>query len=181
MKFKNLLMNWFVLTPLTLIHSACGIMILLIIFDSATRDELMDSMAGIGIFVMPLIVFGICFAISKLILKVRGKTVEDTYFDDTYEYEIVNDYDDHFSVRQTRGGWTTTTRGIVWLYIIISPVTFVFQLVYNFFAFVALFTKRIASWYGGINYDSFDHPFLQRVLHLLFGIVALGEGYTLSK
>lgn len=181
MKFKNLLMQWFILTPLTLVHSMCGIMLILLVLDAETREELMGSMGGVGIFVMPLLIIGICFVVSKVILKVRGKTVEDSYFDDQYEYEIVNDYDDHFSVRQTRGGWTTSTRGIVWLYMIISPATFVFQLVHNLFAFIALFTKRIASWYGGINYETFDHPFLQKVLHLFFGIVALKEGYTLSK
>lgn len=173
MKIKNLLMQWFVLTPLTVIQSLCGLGIISWILLIGQ-----DNPAPGGIF-LPIVAFGVDFLISKLILKIKGKEVDYTYWDSNFEWEVKETWD---SVRleKTRGGWTSETKFIVWVYTFISPVTILLQIVANIFAVVAFFKNRIASWYGRIDYDTLSHPILQRILHFLFGIVILDEGYELT-
>ena len=114
MKIKNLLMQWFVLTPLTLLQSACGWAIVSWILMIAN-----DEPAPGSIF-LPLVAFGFGLLISKLILKIKGKEVEYTYYDDEFEFEIKHDYGDKYSVHKTKGGWTSETKFIVWVYTFIS-------------------------------------------------------------
>lgn len=170
MKIKNLLMQWFVLTPLTAIQSAGGCGIILFFTDSAS--------SGISMIIIMLIV---CFLLSKLILKIKGKEVNDTYWDSDFEYELNHESGNRYSLKQTKGGWTTTTKFTVFLYMLISPITVFLQLIANIFVVVAFFNKRIASWYGAIDYDTLSHPILQRIIHFLFSIVILDEGYELKK
>lgn len=181
MKIKNLLVQWLIMTPLSLIQTVFGIGIIMCFTNAEFQEEMMGSMGGVGIFIMPLMIIGICFLISKLLLRIKGKAVDYTYWDSNFEYELENDYGDHYTARKTKGGWTTGTKLIVWAYVAMSPVTFFLQLVSNVFALIAFFNKRIASWYGGINYDTLDNPKLQNVLHFLFNFVILNEGYVLGK
>ena len=170
MKIKNLLMQWFILTPLTAIQSAAGWGIISFFMDTAS--------SGISMIIIMLIV---CFLLSKLILKIKGKQVDSTYWDSDFEYELNHEYGDKYSLKRTKGGWTTTTKFSVFLYMLISPITIFLQLISNVFAVVAFFKKRIASWYGAIDYDTFSHPILQEIIHFLFSIVILDEGYELKK
>ena len=177
-------MQWFIMTPITLVQSVCALAILSLfnILDPELRDEMLNMGGGTGIIMFPIIIglmISICLFLAKLLVRIKGKNPEYTYYDKNYEYEIYNDYSDHLAVRKTKGGWTTVTKGFVWFYVIFSPIIFILQLISNFFAFISLFSKRISSWYGIINYDSFDHPLIQKVLHFLFNIVILPKGYKL--
>lgn len=174
MKIKNLLMQWFVLTPLTLLQSACGWAIVSWILMIANDDPAPGSIF------LPFLAFGVGLLISKLILKIKGKEVEYTYYDDEFEYEIKHDYGDKYSIHRTKGGWTSETKFIVWVYTFMSPITILLQIVANIFAVVAFFKNRIASWYGRINYDTLSHPVLQNILHFLLSIVILDEGHELK-
>ena len=174
-------MQWIVMTPLSLIQTVFGIGMVMFIVNSSFREEMMESGGGTGLLIVPLISIGICFLISKVLLKIKGKAVDYTYWDSNFEYELENDYGNHYTARKTKGGWTTGTKMIVWVYVAMSPAIFFLQLVSNTFALIAFFNKRIASWYGGINYDTFDNPKLQNALHFLFNFVILKEGYVLNK
>lgn len=180
MKIKNLLMQWFILTPLAFVNTICGSMILYTIIMIFTGSEGPSSFVT-NMIVFSIIGFGAGCLVSKLILKIKGKEVEYTYWDSEFEYEIKHEYGDKYRIDKTKGGWTQGNKAIVWLYMLISPINILLQLIADIFAVVAFFNKRIASWYGAINYDTFDHPWLQKIVHFLFNFVILSEGYELSK
>lgn len=180
MKIKNILMQWIVLTPLTAISSvlAWG---LIVMFTGPEGEDLMTSMGGVGFIMVPFLVISICLGISKLLLKIKGNAVEYEYYDSDYEFELRHEYGDKYSVHQTKGGWSVGTKFIVWIYLLMSPIIFFLQLIANVFALVSFFNKRIASWYGGIDYDSLSFPIVQNILHFLFNFVILDKGCTLEK
>lgn len=181
MKIKNLLMQWIVMTPLSLFQTVSGWGIIMCFTAPDFQEEMMGMMGGVGIFIMPLMIVGICFLLSKVLLKIKGKAVEYTYWESNFEYELTHEYDNKYSARKTKGGWTSGTKLIVWVYVVLSPITFFLQLVANIFALISLFNKRIASWYGGIDYDTLGNPKLQNILHFLFNFVILRDGCTLGK
>lgn len=179
MKIKNLLMQFVIFTPLTLLSTVMSLGVILSFMDP--QSDMGEMMGGIGFIVVPLMAFGICFFIAKLMLRIKGKTVEYQYYDNNFEYEVRHEYGDTYSLNKTKGGLTTGTTFIVWFYLLLSPVLFFLQLISNLFAIVALFTDRVASWYGGIDYDELDFPFVQKILHFLFNFVILPSGYGTGK
>lgn len=178
MKIKNVLMQWIVMTPLTLIATIMSLGLIIMFTDESSMANFSDSMGGVGFIVIPLMCIGICFVISKILLRIKGKAVEYTYYENDKEYEITHDHGDYYTVRQTKGGWTTGTKLIVWAYVALSPLLFIMQIISNIFALVSLFNNRIASWYGAIDYDDLENPAIQKVLHFLFNFVVLSESHV---
>ena len=169
-KTVNLLIHWLVLTPLTAISSCAAICLIVFLADFGNS---MESLGLFGMLFMAILCFGVCFLIAKVVLRLKGKTVSYTYYDDTFEYELRRRYDDSYDVVKTRGGWTSSTTGIVWLYLFFSPVLFLFQLVANFFAFLTFFKPRIVSFYGELDCSMLPAPTLQSIIHFFFNFIIL--------
>lgn len=74
---------------------------------------------------------------------------------------------------QTKGGWTKVTKGIVFVYLIISPIFIVTQFITVVFAFIGLGKNKIFSYYGPISFDGLSNITLQKILHFLFGFVVV--------
>ncbi|MBR7182299.1 MAG: hypothetical protein IKD28_05930 [Clostridia bacterium] len=174
MKIKNFLVQLFIFTPLSLVMSFASIGLIV----TWTGGQLWEMDLFVALFMIVLCV-GACFICSKIILRFKGKEVEETYWDSNFEYEFRHDYGNTYSWHQTRGGWTTHTLLIVWVYMLFSPILFLTQFISLIFAIVSFFTPRIASWYGAINYQTLAMPFLQSILHFLFNFVIMRKGHHL--
>ena len=172
MRFKNLLMQLFVISPLTTVMGVCTI---LFFFPFLPIGESIweDLNGGAGI-VMLVILFSIPVTISKILLKIKGKAVETTYWDENFEYELRHDYGNQYSWHQTKGGWTTNTKFGVFIYALFSPILMLTRVAAIFFAFVSLNKKsRFFSWYGPFNYKAAGMKAipLQKILHFLFDVM----------
>lgn len=171
-KIKNLLMHWFILTPIAAVDSLLAFALI----SSLTNEnsDLFTMGDGTALFIVPALVVAACFALTKIYLKLRGASIDFEYYDNNYEFEVARDYSGNLWYRQTRGGWSHQYKIIVWIALLFSPVIIVFQLVADIFAFIALFIRPMFSWYGVVDYDELSFSFLQRILHFLFGIIILG-------
>lgn len=167
-------MQIFIISPLTLIMGVCAFMVFVpfLPIGEATRENLNG---GALIFTVVLVA-AIAIVISKILLKIKGKAIETTYWEENFEFELRHDYGDNYSWHKTKGGWTTNTKIIVFIYALFSPVLILTRLVAVFFAFVSLNKKsRIFSYYGPINYSAAKLKMipLQKALHFLFDIVII--------
>lgn len=178
MKIKNLLMQWFILTPLAFFISGLPISLLLEA-RAAFLGEPTNILPMNLIIFIPIMV-AIVVLLVKIYLRIKGQTVEGWFFDNNYEYEVRHDYGSKYSLHKTRGGWTLGTKGIVIRYVIISPIVIVLQLLADAFALLTILSRHLISWYGVIDYDMLDYPTLQKVIHTLFGFVVVPSGYDLD-
>ena len=99
--------------------------------------------------------------------------MEDVYWESNFEFEIYFDVSDNVHLKQTKGGWTTYTTGIVFLHFVMIPINFVLQLIANIFVIISLFCKHILSYYGALAYDECKLPIVQKILHFLFNFVII--------
>ena len=184
MKTKNVLMQIFVLTPLTLLHSVIGMEILLFILSFAGIEIggwesgifVLDSYGSPSenFFVYPLIAIAIFVGISKLIIELKGHETQYSYWDSEFEFEGEYDEASHKikNFKQVKGGWSMATRwGIVLMVMIISPATFLLQLISLIFMIISFFSKHILSFYGAVPYECCRLPKMQKIIHFLFGFV----------
>ena len=141
LKIKNLFMQFFVFTPLTLIQTFMfwGVIAYILTYDEEKKR--------------------------------KGHVVEDVYWESNFEFEIYFDVSDNVHLKQTKGGWTIYTTGIVFLHFVMIPINFVLQLIANIFVIISLFCKHILSYYGALAYDECKLPIVQKILHFLFNFV----------
>lgn len=178
-RIKNLLMQLLIITPLNLTIGIIGVgaysPILLLIFGSSSGDNGANSSPSEGgslIFGF-LLMLVILFWLSKLVLTIRGKKVSFEYWDDDFKIELVHEYENIYSWRKIKGGWTVGTTFIVFFYMIISPLQLILQPITLLMAIVSLFVKRIFSYYKTMNLDGLSLSFLQGILHFFLGFVIL--------
>jgi len=180
LKIKNLLMQWLILTPLTFLTSMLSIAIALLVISPAGSGA--DEVDPFALIIGVIIILGILLALCKLLLRIKGRATVYDYWDSEFVYELhKNTYNNNYTPIRVKGGWTSRTKMIVWVYFIMSPTLIFLQLIANIFAFISLFSKRIASWYGGIDYGSLSAPVVQNVIHFLFSFVILPRDYVLTK
>lgn len=168
MRVKNLLMQLFVISPLTTIMGICVIGVTMPLWPD-------NQDMGLNGLLFSLIFFAVAVGISKLLLKIKGKTTETTYWDDRFEYEL-RDEGSSYALKKTRGGWTTSTKLGVFVYAIFAPVLIITRIVAIVFAFASLKKgSRFFSYYGPINYSEagLNHVFWQKIMHFLFDVVIL--------
>lgn len=170
LKIKNLFMQFFVFTPLTLIQTFMfwGVIAYILTYD---EENTVNRMNGFNVIFGLIIMVALAFAISKFITKRKGHVVEDVYWESNFEFEIYFDVSDNVHLKQTKGGWTIYTTGIVFLHFVMIPINFVLQLIANIFVIISLFCKHILSYYGALAYDECKLPIVQKILHFLFNFV----------
>lgn len=185
MKTKNVCMQLFVLTPLTLLHTSIGTTILLFILSRAGLSAVSSVVGGLesleslptgSLIFTAIIIIAIFIAISKAIISLKGHETEYSYWDDVFEFEGDLDESNHkiTNIRKVRGGWSRATRWwFVLLVILISPITFILQLISLVFMIISFFSRHILSFYGAIPYEYCKYPGLQKVIHFLFGFVVV--------
>lgn len=188
MKIKNLLMQLFILTPLSLIQSFLGFMIILTpiaAYQQCSSESLEPSdLSGLYMLFMAWIFLFVLFIVCKIILRIKGHAVEYEYWDEEFVFSADYDVEKHkiYNVRKEKGGWTTANTPIVFLMVFISPVAFLFQLIALLFAFIGLGNNRIFSYYGQAPYQYCKVPILQAILHFLFNFVVISrQKYEQSK
>ena len=172
MRFKNLLMQLFVISPLTTVMGLCTFMVFFP-FLPIGKSAWEDMNGGALIFTL-IICFAVAIGISKILLKIKGKSVETTYWESEFKYELRHDYGDNYSLHQTKGGWTTSTKLSVFIYALFSPILVLTRFISIIFAFISLSKKsRFFSWYGPFNYSAANLKAipLQKLLHFLFDFV----------
>lgn len=112
LKIKNLFMQFFVFTPLTLIQTFMfwGVIAYILTYD---EENTVNRMNEFNVIFGLIIMVALAFAISKFITKRKGHVVEDVYWESNFEFEIYFDVSDNIHLKQTKGGWTIYTTGIV--------------------------------------------------------------------
>lgn len=185
MKAKNVCMQLLVLTPLTLLHTSIGMTILLDILSLAGVSlapsvvgslESLESLPTGSLIFTAIITIVIFIAASKAIILLKGHKTQYCYWDDVFEFEGYLDESNHkiTEIRKVRGGWTWATRwGFVLLVMILSPVTFLLQVISLVFMIISFFSRHILSFYGAIPYEYCKYPKLQKLIHFLFGFVVV--------
>lgn len=174
MKIKNLLMQMFIISPLTTIMGVCTFCVVMPFLSIGV--SIWEEMNVGAVIFMIILMFALAIGISKILLKIKGKAVEVTYWDSNFEYEVRHEYDNQYSLHKTKGGLTTSTKFSVILYAICAPILIVTRFIAIIFAFVSLGrNSRIFSYYGGINYYDAGLKLipLQKMLHFLFDFVII--------
>lgn len=155
-------MQFFVFTPLTLIQTFMfwGVIAYILTYD---EENTVNRMNEFNVIFGLIIMVALAFAISKFITKRKGHVVEDVYWESNFEFEIYFDVSDNIHLKQTKGGWTIYTTGIVFLHFVMIPINFVLQLIANIFVIISLFCKHILSYYGALAYDECKLPIVQKI------------------
>lgn len=188
-KVRNILMQLFVLLPLT------GILLLL--WYNIINPIIEVPKGGLWDILVPILWFIALIFISMIVTQLKGHEIAGDYWEKDFrykrstEYGTVYDNEEHEydpdiedwelrdhstseSWKKTKGGWTTYIRPITILCIIFSPILVFFQVISLLIAiFSNPYKGRLFSWYGDVNWDYCNCKFLQKLLHFFFGFVIL--------
>ena len=177
MKFKNLFVQLFILTPLSALQSLLGILVIMYPIMSYTDCGSSENAntSWLSMLWVGLICLAVLFIVCKIVLRIKGREVDKEYWDPEFVYS--GDYDVKTgkvtNLRKEKGGWTWRSTPIVFLMMVLSPAAFVFQLIALLFVLIGLFSRHIFSYYGRVPHEQCRLPFLQAIIHFLFNFVII--------